>query len=379
MDIYSSIRRSPLEENEILPGVFSTMSCSSYSIAVVNWTNDDGIAKVICKELVNLGHRVTCFRFDQPIPPEAEVVFSFAPYGRFLQIPAQLEKLPRHKRPVFIHWNTENPPDPRVPWMITRLISSCRSWIDRLNDSDKGWLRSLVNNPPLAWAQRRMHKFRYVGDYHYAYQKGWIDLFVESSEIYAQYHNQHGLPTMVAPWGTAPGWYDDLNLNRDIDVLWFGTRRTRRRSKLLDQVRSQLAAHGVQMYVADNVENPFIYNDERTQILNRAKITLNLLPTWYDNAFPYRFHIAAGNGSLVVSEPILPHCAKYRAGQHYVSTPVERLTETILYYLAHEQERLQITNNAYELVTTEMTFENSVKIIMNAVHGARQPTGQRVC
>lgn len=67
------------------------------------------------------------------------------------------------------------------------------------------------------------------------------------------------------------------------------------------------------MYVVDNVENPFVFGEERLRLLNRLTITLNLLPTWYDHAFPYRFHLAAPNRSLVVSEPIPPHCPRYQA------------------------------------------------------------------
>jgi len=333
---------------------------------------------VISEELARLGHQVKWFKFNEAIPDGVDVVFSFAPYGRFLQIPRQLKNLPLKERPIFVHWNTENPPDLRLPWFIMSSIGACRSWLDRLNDSDNDWVQAAITIPPLSWVQKRMYKFRYVGDYHYAYGKGWIDILAESSEIYAQLHRQHGLPTIVVPWGTAQSWYADLNVERDIDVLWMGTRRTKRRSRLLDQMQAQLAAHGIQMYIADNIENPFVFDEERTQLLNRTKITLNLLPTWYDNAFPYRFHIAAGNRSLVVSEPLLSHCPIYEAGKHYVSTPVENMVESILYYLKHDDQRLQIVENAYKLVTTEMTFSNSIETIMGAVNRVKLAANNRL-
>ena len=342
--------------------------CRSYRIAVINWSDDDEIAEAICNELVSLNHKPVCFNFNEKLPADVEVVFSFAPYGRFLQIPGQLKNIPQHKRPVFVHWNTENPPDLRLPWFIMKSIGACRSWLDRLNDSDSAPIQLLNQHPLIAWIQKRMHKFRYVGEYHYAYRKGWLDIFAETSEIYARLHHEHGLPATVIPWGTAPDWYGELHCERDIDVLWMGTRRTRRRSQLLDQICEQLVGHGLKVHIADNVDNPFIFKEERTLYLNRAKITLNLLPTWYDNAFPYRFHMAAGNRSLVVSEPLLSHCPVYQAPKHYVSTPVEGIVETILYYLQYEHERLQIIENAYQLVTTKLTLHNSIKTIMNAVN-----------
>jgi hypothetical protein len=126
------------------------------------------------------------------------------------------------------------------------------------------------------------------------------------------------------------------------------------------------------MYIADNVENPFIFGKTRIQMLNRAKITLNLLPTWYDQAFAARFHVTAPNCSLLVSEPLLAHCTLYEAGKHYVSTPVDRLVETLCHYLVHEEERRQIAENAYQLATTEMTLNKSIRTILNHVEDARR-------
>jgi len=211
-----------------------------------------------------------------------------------------------------------------------------------------------------------MLRFRYVGDYYYAHRRGWLDIFADTSEIYAEIHRQHGLPTIVAHWGATSQWYKDLGLERDIDVLWMGTRGTKRRSVILDRVRSQLEANGVRMHVADGKENPFIFNNERIYYLNRSKITLNITRTWYDDNFS-RIVLAAPNRSLVVSETILPHCSRLLAGTHYVAAPVETLAETILYYLDHEEERLRIIDNAYHLVTTKLVFRESIKSIMDAV------------
>ena len=368
MSLYSDIS---MVENK-----FNRLRVPYYKVAVVKWTDQDGISKAICNELIQLGHQPICFRFDEIIPDHVDIVFSFAPYGRFLQIARQLAHISSEKRPTFVHWNTENPPDLRIPWPLMSTVGACRSWVDRLNDSNNDWVRSLLTKPPLSWIDKRMHKFRYIGEYHYAYRKGWLDIFVESSEIYALLHHHHGLPTLLVPWGTVRAWYDNCNLERDIDVLWMGTRRTKRRSHLLDRIRNHLSAYGVEMYVADNVEKPFIYGETRTKFLNRAKITLNLLPAWYDNAFPYRFHLAAPNRSLVVSDPLQQHCPIYEAGKHYVSAPAEAIAETILYYLNHEDERLEVVENAYELVTTELTFGNSIKTIMDAVHRVRETVSE---
>ncbi len=340
------------------------MSEASRPIAVVRWGPYDALAHAIGNELKRAGYAPTYFHFTQPPPPDAAVVFSFAPYGRWMQIPHALAQLPAATRPQLIHWNTENPPDLRVPWWVMRATGAVRAGIDRWHDADDPRLKEQVQKQPWRWLDTHLTKYRYVGEVHYAAQKGMLDLYIESSEIYAALHSRHGLPTLVAPWGTVTEWCADLKSERDVDVLWFGQRRNKRRSRLLDQVRAELKARGVEMYVADGVEHPFLHGDERTKLLNRAKVTLNLLPTWYDHAFPYRFHVAAGNRSLVITEPMLKHCSLYHEGEHYVSAPIAQLADTITRYVRHDSERRAIVENAYELVTTRMTMGHSVRAIM---------------
>ncbi|PJF45497.1 MAG: hypothetical protein CUN48_18585, partial [Candidatus Thermofonsia Clade 3 bacterium] len=123
-----------------------------------------------------------------------------------------------------------------------------------------------------------------------------------------------------------------------IDVLWIGTRRTKRRSRLLDKVMGELAAYGKRVLIVDGSGGP-VYGEARTLLLNRAKIMLNLLPTWYDSALAYRWPLAAANRALLVTEDSLPHAPEFLPGEHYVAAPASQLTPTILDYLEHPEKR----------------------------------------
>jgi hypothetical protein len=336
-----------------------------YDIAIVQWYERDEIAEAIHFELEQLGHKPFFFAANTTVPTEADIVFTFAPYGRFLPIVHQLNQLPPDKRPLLIHWNTEGVPDLRLPWLVTRLLGATRSWLER---STYHLRPSAGGNSFLARLESKMLRFRYVGDYYYAHNKGLLNLFSDSSAVYARLHSQHGLPTLFAPWGSSPLWYADLDLERDIDVLWMGNRQGERRSKLIDQVREGLLKHGIEMYVADGQENPFIFREERVALLNRAKITLNITRTWYDDNFS-RFALVAPNRSLIVSEHLLPHCPAYEPGVHYVATAPEKLAETIVYYLQRPEARAEIVEKAYRLTTSQLTFENSIKKLLTAVNG----------
>ena len=345
-----------------------------YHIAVTQWSVDDELAEVIGEELNHLGHQTI---YIQPtltrLPENIDVIFSHGPYGNFLAIPALLDRLPFEQRPIFVHWNTKGLPHFTIPWPLMRLISNGGSWTGRLGGQNKRWGHFLAGILPSAWTNGKMSRFSCLGDYYYAYEQGWLDIFADSSVLFTQLYRNDGLPTHVMPWGATPPWYADLGLERDIDVLWLGNGDSKGRDKRLAHIYRGLRAQDVKLYVADGLENPIAVGQERTELLNRAKITLNLPQTWYDDNFS-QFALAASNRSLILSGPLLPHCPAYERGTHFVSAPTERLPETILHYLTHDEERLQIVENAYQLVTTKLSFRSSIEAIMDKIAGLQSST-----
>lgn len=335
-----------------------------YKIALLQWVEGDGISAMISEELTGLGHHIVPFVYGSPIPADVDVVLTHGPHGELLPIWQRVAQTSPAVSPVVVHWNTEGLPDLRLPFALMWAIGTGRSRLAQLKHNQHSWFRELVDSSPIAWIDRWMHRFRFIGDYDIAFRKGLLHVLADSSKIYGMIFAQHGIPTLYVPWGSTPSIYADLGLERDINVLWMGVRGTRRRSRMLDRIRRQLGACAIEIYVADNEENPFIFGETRTRFLNRAKITLNITRTWYDDNFS-RFAFAASNRSLVVSEPLLPHCTDYKAGIHYVSAPIDRLVESIVYYLTHEDERQRIVENAYRLVTTKLIFRKSIASLMD--------------
>jgi hypothetical protein len=172
----------------------------------------------------------------------------------------------------------------------------------------------------------------------------------------------------VAYVGSHPDWYDNLELDRDIPVLWLGKIVSKRRRRLLDTVRQGLHTRGIDMHVVDGVENPYVFGRERNILLNRTVITLNLLREEYDDN-SLRYFLAAPNRALIVSEPTLPH-TPFMPNVHLVEAPAERIPDTIAYYLANEQARMKIVEAAYQLTTQCLTMENAVDQILQRVLAA---------
>jgi hypothetical protein len=340
-------------------------------IAVVKWAESDGVSDAIRSEFERLGYQADWFLFDQPVPSHVDLVLTFAPWGRFIPIASQIGQMPRRKRPVFVHWNLEAPPDPSIPWPISKYLSDIRLSVDLLNDVQHSTVCSLRQIFPLAWINQDFHRFRFVGEYFYSYQKGWLDILCDTSLISAQYWRSRGLPAEYVPWGISSDWYEDLSLTRDIGVLWMGHRRNWYRSTMVDIVKKEMYKRGISMYVADGLETPFIHGAERTEILNRSIITLNIQTERKKNILPMRFVLAAGNRSLVLSDPALSHAPEILDGEHYVTAHSKSLVNKILHYLDHEIERQPIVQKAYDLCTTRLTMANSLRILLDKVQKYR--------
>jgi hypothetical protein len=221
--------------------------------------------------------------------------------------------------------------------------------------------------PFFRFLNRKAHRFRYLGDYLYAHRKGLMAMLFDCSRLYVDMEKSLGMTAHYIPWGTLQSDYSMLNLNRDIDVLWMGKPRGSRRNDLVKLLREELAKYGKKMVVIDGVEHPYVYGRERTELFNRSRITLNLLPAWDAYNYLFKFHLAAGNRSLLVSERFLDHAPEYIDGYHYVASSVENLVPTLIHYCEKKEERTRITENAYELVTTNLTMTNSIRKIMSLV------------
>lgn len=340
-------------------------------IGIVQWYAFDGLADTFEYEFKQMGHQPIKFFHTEAIPTGLDLILSFAPYGRLYPIARKIGQLPRHSRPVFIHWASENIPDPRIPKTLTLLLARVRTLADRAQDSSSLLIQKIAATLPLRMVNNRFHRFRHIADYRDAYRNGWLDVLADVSALYVNYFNAYGIPAVYVPWGTSSLWYKDLALQRDIGVLWMGKRRTRHRSQLIDSIEREMLRNGIDMYIADGEKKPFIYNEERTEIINRSLITLNLQYVPYIVTLPLRFGVVAGNKSMILAEEMPPHSPEIIPGKHYVSTNRKSLVEQILFYLNQVTARNRIVEEAYQLATTQLTMQKSLDRLVNEAINCR--------
>lgn len=179
-----------------------------------------------------------------------------------------------------------------------------------------------------------------------------------------------GIAAQVRPVGYHPIYGRMLSdTDRDIDVLYLGG-MTPRRAAIIKQIEEPLKAAGY----AITIPSTACYGEDRTRLLNRTKILLNI------NNYPWelagmRLVMAMSCGSLVVSEDA-PDPRPYRPGEHFVMAKPESLAETLLHYLASDAERCLIAQQGYDFVVNDFRIENIIVPWLDSLARANPNAGK---
>lgn len=184
--------------------------------------------------------------------------------------------------------------------------------------------------------------------------RGLIDYCFVSTIAKQKFFESRGLTTNFVPFGYHPAWGGNLELNRDIDVLFLGRFNNKRRNKVVKTIEEQLKARGIGLKIVDKD----CFGRERTELLNRTKIVLDVPRVPWDIAGT-RFLMSMSCGAMVISEKV-DYIEPYKDGVHFVQAESEKIAEKIFYYLEHEDERKEIVNSAYKFVVEELTLKKMI-------------------
>jgi hypothetical protein len=291
------------------------------------------------------GYRVTVASDEDFVFDSADIVWIQGNVNWFPRARSLLARATRETRPFTLAWHTEPLPFPRdsgfpQPRLTLREFAKIVLRDSRATDS---WTNS-----------RRIAQLM---------RSGVLNLCVVSSRSRQAYLEQKQIPAEFVPLGYESRMGRDLGTPRDIDVLFVGTLDDSRHRKAIRFIRS----HGIEVHAAGSWTNEAYWGDSRTELINRAKIFLNVQrhPGQYSGL---RMVLGMGNRSMVVSEPVHDPFP-YEPGVHYISTPLEQMPETILRYLADDAARATIADAGHYFVTTQLTMEKSVAAILG--HASR--------
>lgn len=244
--------------------------------------------------------------------------------------------------PPVVVWFTEQVPHPQFPTLATRIAARARYSAECANG---------------LFPAGRAGRFRALGEMMALQQLGVLRLICAFTETNAGFLRRLGLPAARVPMGFHPLFGENLGLARDVDVVFLGSTRDKRRRKFVGGLEEKLVSRGISVVVRDgSAARPAIFGQERTNLLNRAKVMLNLMrQPWDDPVF--RILLAAPNGAMVLSEEVSEgSMGPFRSGEHFAVAAPQALPDAIEFYVNREAERTQIARSAYEFVTTKLTM-----------------------
>jgi hypothetical protein len=289
-------------------------------------------------------------------------------YGPMQSMAWAITRLSRSPRPPPLAvWFTEQVPAPQ-PGRAMHLAATIRYAFEAFPHQCPAAAR-LTAAPPFAALLRKAGRLRALGEMLALKSRGLLSLICAFTDTNARFLRYFGLPAEVVPMGSHPQLGARLGgLTRDIDVVFLGSTHDARRGAIIRDLEDRLRARGVNFVVKDgSPAHGHVFGRERDQLLNRAKIMLNIMrQPWDDPVF--RLLLAAPAGAMLLSETLLPTSSgPFTPGRHFAQADVPRIVEAIAHYLSHDDERHAITRQAYDAVTTDLTMKNMVHKMLLAL------------
>lgn len=270
--------------------------------------------------------------------------------------------------PPIIFWYTEQMPDPRLPARLVRFMSRARfrswTWYDGFLVNGAG--RRLIRRLPLPDAGR----LRGVGEIVELHRLGLLELICAFSQTNARILRRFDLPVAQIPIGYHPFFGEQLGLPRDIDVVFLGTTRDARRRKWIARLERELEKMGISLVIKDgSPRRGYLFDRERTLLLNRTKILLNVMRQAWDDAI-YRFLLAAANGVVLLSEPLWSTSrGPLKPGTHYVECRLTEMAATVRDVLDSPSSRLSVAQHASGLIGSELTMSRMAGVCLQYLAG----------
>lgn len=290
-------------------------------------------------------------------------------YGPMQSVTGIVERCKRqlHERKV-VFWFTEQLPSPNLPTPIQVWQARCRYQLQRIWEGHQSKI-SAKNRQFLACLMRRAGRLRAFGEMIALHEYQLLSCLSVFTERHAQYFRASQIAANAIPMGYHGLYGRKLNLPKDIDVLFIGSLVDRRRKKTIAQFKEWCAEHGLKFVVFDGSgETSSVYGKRRIEVLNRARIFLNIFrQPWDDPTF--RLLLAGANNTLLLTEKVMPGSnGPFQANVHFAECELSSLEECTLDYLAHPAKMEPIIQANTEFVTQQLTMDNQVERIITQLH-----------
>ncbi len=280
---------------------------------------------------------------DAKWPSKLDLIIFYGPFRAIDPIIRRIKSL--SQRPAVVLWNTEGLPDPRLPPFLVKRMAR-------------------IKHLPGIGRIIRARRVAVVGEMLALQRAAHHSLHAGITPNRHAYFERLGVRSIYLPFGYIEAFGRPMDLERDIDVVFLGSTRDRRRAPLIAAFEREFARHGITFVIKDGSESRgYVYGKERAHLLNRTRIMLNLMRRPWDDAC-FRVLLAAPNGTMVLSEPT-PVNDPFHNGEHIVCAPLDQIANRAAYYLAHEDERARIAESAYQYVVNDLSMSQMVEQLLS--------------
>jgi hypothetical protein len=199
--------------------------------------------------------------------------------------------------PPIVFWLTEQLPNPSLNTRLIRAFGTARfeseARIDKL-------LRGTSGQVPDLPIDLRAGRFRIVGELLALQRISLLKLVCVFSKTNREILTRLGLPVAHIPMGHHQSLGADLDLERDIDVVFLGSTRDNRRARIISSLEQSFAQNDIRLVIKDgSAQRGAVHGFERTVLLNRSKIMLNVMRQPWDDLV-FRQLLAAPNRTMLL-------------------------------------------------------------------------------
>lgn len=191
-----------------------------------------------------------------------------------------------------------------------------------------------------------------------AHSAGHIGRVFASSPASVRVLDANGVPASYLPVPYDPSMGVDRGGERDLDVVFLGSSLDQRAARLAG-LSGALASGGVTLTIVD----AGCFGDDRTALLNRARVSVNL------HKFPWhlertRLQLSMACGAAVVSELPLVDPAPFEPGRHLEVAAFDDLDVAIVALLLDDERRRHMVEAATCLLRGGPTMDSAAAMLM---------------
>ena len=314
-----------------------------YAYRIGPWRAAGRLPQVVTT-IESAGHRVR-MTADGPLDARAdEVLVLHGNANWFPRLCAALAATPPDRRPFTVIRHYEPLPPPAAAGLPPRRRHL------------REWAKVALRDPRATDPATNLGRLRRLAAH------GIPDLLTVATELWRDGLHERGIHAVAlheGPGGEAgrllPG------VERDIDVLFVGARDVPRRNRVIARMRSE----GVDVTVAGGWSRDGVWGEDRTRLINRAKVFLNVARHPGDLS-GHRLALGMLNGACVLSETLVTP-APYVPGVHFATAAPGELAGAARRLLGDDTERERLARAGHELVTTAHTLERSTARLLALV------------